>query len=122
MNDPPRIPEGKKIVERTNKRGEKKYVVRDDPNYSGPNCWVTTAYYGDSSHPDIVILRKFLDTVMANNILRIAFQWLTRAYYAVGKTCFGRWWAKGTVKHTSKNARRFISRKVLEVLLSIARK
>ena len=51
------------------------------PEYSGRECFVTTAAYGDADHPIVEMLRQFRDRVLLPTDLGKAF---VRYYYEVG--------------------------------------
>jgi prepilin-type N-terminal cleavage/methylation domain-containing protein len=51
------------------------------PEYSGKQCFVTTAAYGDADHPVVVVLRQFRDRFLLPTEPGMA---LVRYYYEVG--------------------------------------
>ena len=51
------------------------------PEYSGKQCFVTTAAWGDPDHPVVEVLRQFRDRVLVHTALGEA---LIRYYYEVG--------------------------------------
>jgi prepilin-type N-terminal cleavage/methylation domain-containing protein len=51
------------------------------PEYSGKQCFVTTAAYGDADHPVVEVLRQFRDRVL---LPTTAGKALVRYYYEVG--------------------------------------
>ena len=51
------------------------------PEYSGKQCFVTTAAYGDADHPVVEVLRQFRDRVLVHTAPGRA---LVRYYYAEG--------------------------------------
>lgn len=118
--DHQRYPEGKKIVERVNRKGDKEYVVRDDPNYGGSDCWIATAYYGDGTHPDVVSIRALRDTLIEMKHAGPPARFVNRIYYSTGRTRLGRWWRRG-VESTSATTRKLISKIFIRSLFRLAR-
>jgi prepilin-type N-terminal cleavage/methylation domain-containing protein len=51
------------------------------PEYSGKQCFVTTAAYGDADHPVVEVLRQFRDRYLLQTV---SGQALVRYYYEVG--------------------------------------
>ncbi len=51
------------------------------PEYSGRQCFVTTAAYGDADHPVVEVLRQFRDRYLLQTV---SGQALVRYYYEVG--------------------------------------
>ena len=90
MGEIPNIPQGKKVIERTTADGKKEYIVRNDPNYGGPDCWLATAYFGDPLHPDVVLLRRWRDSRIAGRsdqeIGKVLVRLANTAYLSLGFT------------------------------------
>ena len=127
MSEIPNIPQGKKVIERTTADGKKEYIVRNDPNYGGPDCWLATAYFGDPLHPDVVLLRRWRDSRIAGRsdqeIGKVLVRLANTAYLSLGRTRFGIWWAQGLRSPcvSAIGVRQACSRSILRLIVSIAR-
>lgn len=126
MSEIPNIPEGKKVIERTTASGNKEYVVRNDPNYGGPDCWIATAYYRDAMHPDVVTLRMWRDDHLygarRQRFARRFVRCLSLLYVGVGRTRFGASWAESLRRSTGgTRIRRALSGTIIRCFLALAR-
>ena len=126
MSEIPNIPQGKKVLERTTSSGDKEYVVRNDPNYGGPDCWLATAYYGDSLHPDVVLLRRWRESSLTGSPMDMwgfIMPAVNSVYLRLGRTALGLWWAQHLRNPASPvgNICRLSSKGILRCLLMIAR-
>ena len=80
-------------------------------------CWIATAYFGSPRHPSVVRLRSFRTHWLSQPLTRPVMVSLNRTYQIIGRTSFGRWWARGAGVGSRWCLRKWISRHILEFLL-----
>jgi hypothetical protein len=121
MTKPPEIPKGTKVIERKRASGDTEYVVRGDPRYGKNDCWVATAYFGDTFHPDVAALRSARERFASRRLIGPLVRGGNRLYYAVGCTSFARWWSRGLMAE-DESLRKSITRLLLTPLIVFARR
>ena len=80
-------------------------------------CWIATAYFGSPRHPCVVRLRVLRSHWLSRSLTRPVMVALNRAYQLVGRTAFGKWWAHGVGQGAGWHLRRWISHRILVILL-----
>lgn len=58
------------------------------------SCWVATAYYGDPYSPAVDRLRDYRGHMLSSAIFGPLMSAANNLYLAIGRTQFGRWWAR----------------------------
>ena len=57
------------------------------------SCWVATAYYGNSNHKEVELLREFRTILASVPVVGIATRLVNRFYHLVGRSAVGTFWA-----------------------------
>lgn len=89
---------------------------------SDSSCWIATAYYSDSYHPDVNQLRFFRESLINNRGVKgFLMLWFNRLYQFIGKSNFGKWWANGLRNSDVVTIRRYLSQYLIKTLLFICK-
>lgn len=87
---------------------------------SGGSCWIVTAYYGDSWHPDVCRIRELRDTFLTNPLLGDVVRYLNVLYLRFGRMKVGMAWRDSIQDQRSRFARP-IAASMCRILLFLAK-
>jgi hypothetical protein len=108
------LKKGEKLIVRRDSQGRVREIEKTD------SCWVATAYFGSPVHPEVQKLRVFRNNLIILPRFGYLFLGLNNIYHMIGRTGFGKWWAKG-VRNTSKHTfRRTTSRLTLALIAKLS--
>ena len=83
-------------------------------------CWIATAYYGDSLHPNVCQIRDKRDYIIHSSALGGVIEYINDIYQKIGRSKFGQQWIHSVTTDYSGIPRK-ITGIVVQILLLISK-
>ena len=97
-------------------------IHNNAPKKKNDTCWVATAYYDNSTHEQVQLLRSYRRHLIENTVIGPCVTKINRIYHRIGSSKFGQWWAKCTVPDKKFSLIRVVSYFLLFPIIVVAKK